>query len=439
MKAFVYRWHKKLALIAGVLTLLWVLSGLIHPFLSVWGPRPAAFKPPEMEFGRMPSAEGFSLILDKLKTENIEGMRLVRVGYAYAWQVRMKGGTVYFDADYGKFQPLFGETYATALASHYTGGKGLATDIKDQTQFDLSYPPINRLLPVTKVALDTGVTVYVDPWSDRLGGITDTVRVAALWMFQTVHTLSFLDRVEYVRVLAIALSVSAMIAMAMLGLAVRASFKYKAQAKASRFWHGTGAYLLWIPVLMMAMTGLFHLGVRSPLVLDTTLPQPQLFAVREFKLPDTRMAFNDLRLQLYQAQPVWRVRSGDAVSYFDAKTGWKMQLSEAEWARSLTRSHSDPVLVTTFTDEYGFAYKRLPVWKFEQGLGFKFVDPVDGVVSATVTQTQVSEQWVFTRLHKWQFLDGLTGKRWRDAVLAAIAVLIAGMAVTGLVMRGRKG
>jgi hypothetical protein len=80
------------------------------------------------------------------------------------------------------------------------------------------------------------------------------------------------------------------------------------------------------------------------------------------------------------------------------------------------------------------------VWKFTEaktGL-MRFVDPADGLIAANVTPFEAKETWVFTRLHKWQFLDVITGKRWRDAAIAVIAVFVLMMSVTGLKLRRKR-
>jgi hypothetical protein len=440
MRALIYKWHRKLALMAGILTLLWVSSGLLHPFMTYWGPRPVAFMPPQTEFSEAPSPQAFEKIMDQLNGTSVTALRLVKAGYDWNWQVKTQDGFSYYDADFGRKNDDFAALYASHLASHYTG-RNEADNVTLQQDFDTSYPPINRLLPVYKVTFEGGLTAYVDPVSDRLGAVTDPVRILALWMFQNVHTLSFLDRVELARVALIFLSAATILSMAVLGFALRTSLKYRRQGNAPRRWHGIAAYILWVPVLMMASSGLFHLVMQTPLIKDDPLPQAQAIRLdSSIKIPDIEK-FIDLRLAAWKGSPVWRIVREDGVSYIDPYSGRNLNLPEAEWARDLAQASDteEPVKITTFTDEYGFASKRLPVWRFTDGNKIQFIDPADGLISSTVFPSEVAEQWTFTRLHKWQFLDTLTGKRWRDAAIAAIALSIAGMAITGLLMRvGRR-
>lgn len=439
MRALIYKWHRKLALMAGILTLIWVSSGLLHPFMTYWGPRPVAFMPPPTEFSEAPSSRAFAKIMARLDGTPVSALRLVRAGYDWNWQVKTQNGFSYYDADFGRKRDDFAALYAAHLASYYTG-REKADAVTLQNEFDLKYPPINRLLPVYKVAFAGGPTAYVDPVSDRLGAVTDPVRVAALWLFQNIHTLSFLDRVEFLRVLLILFSVTTILSMAALGAILRVALKYRRQKDAPRRWHGLAAYILWIPVLMMTTSGLFHLVMQTPLTKEDPLPQAQAILLESsIKLPEVQ-EFNDLRLMTWKGSPVWRVVRKSGASYVDARTGNTLDLSEEEWARDLAQipDTETPVKIAMFTDEYGFASKRLPVWRFAGDNTVRFVDPADGLIASAVTSPQIVEQWTFTRLHKWQFLDVLTGKRWRDAAIAGIALAIAGMAVTGLLMRLRK-
>jgi len=442
MRSFVYIWHRKLSLIAGILTLLWVLSGLLHPFLSYAGPRPAAFKQPERSISEAPSHKGFSDVVRQLDGQEITQLRLVKIKHDWAWQVSTGTGFEYYDPDFGTNRTDFSASYAEDLARHYTGSDAPIRSVSLQTGFDLDYPKINRLLPVYKVEFETSdkLHVYVDPGSDRLGGLSNTLKLTGLRVFQIVHTLSFLDPVEAVRVLALLLSVLTILAISGLGIGLRMTSKPRLHGQKRRVLHGISAYILWLPVLMMTLSGLFHLVVRSPLVTDPPLPMQKAFVMeRDIVFPKIHGEFSDLRLLAQKGKLVWRVTAGKVTSYVDARTGKDLALTEEEWARGyIDNATTSGTIVPMYTDEYGFAFKRLPVWRFEQEGRMVFVDPSEGLVAASVTTPEIVETWSFTRLHKWQFLDPYTGRVWRDVVVVLIGLLIAGMAVTGLMLRLRR-
>jgi len=43
----VMRWHRRLAWLAGVVLVLWCASGLIHTYLSLFGPQQQVFQAPQ--------------------------------------------------------------------------------------------------------------------------------------------------------------------------------------------------------------------------------------------------------------------------------------------------------------------------------------------------------------------------------------------------------
>lgn len=103
--------------------------------------------------------------------------------------------------------------------------------------------------------------------------------------------------------------------------------------------------------------------------------------------------------------------------------------------------------VTGFTDEYGFAYKRLPVWRVAAGDDVLFIEAKTGVVAAQINPVKQAEGWVFSRLHKWQFLDPLSAQisgpgpfktAFRDGVMVLFVSLALVLAVLGFFIR-RKG
>ena len=179
-------------------------------------------------------------MLEQAQGADVKSLRLVRLGYDWAWQLSTGQGFIYYNADFGKKNDDFGARYAVDLARHYTGIEVTAPVTEIQTEFSLSYPPINRLLPVYKVSYGAhhGLTAYVDPASDRLGSLSDSVRRTALWLFQNIHTLSFLDPAEAVRVMVIFLSVGSILAMAVLGSLMRSRMKYRKQGAQPRRAHG---------------------------------------------------------------------------------------------------------------------------------------------------------------------------------------------------------
>ena len=96
--------------------------------------------------------------------------------------------------------------------------------------------------------------------------------------------------------------------------------------------------------------------------------------------------------------------------------------------------------ITRFTDEYGFAQKRLPVYRLQFSTPDHlavYIDPVDAAVAAVVRDLDRAEGFSFGYLHKAHWLD-LFGKDVRDALMGLFALLIFVMTCFGLSFLRRK-
>jgi len=110
-------------------------------------------------------------------------------------------------------------------------------------------------------------------------------------------------------------------------------------------------------------------------------------------------------------------------------------LSPADMAQRIAGVEGEVTLVTTFTPDYGFINRRLPVWRVTGANGQRqFVDLMHGRVVAEVSALDRAELWTFTQIHKWQLADGL-GRAGRDALMSAFALMLLVLAVAGLWLR----
>lgn len=95
-------------------------------------------------------------------------------------------------------------------------------------------------------------------------------------------------------------------------------------------------------------------------------------------------------------------------------------------------------LVTRFGADYGFANKRLPVWRVElpddRAL---FVDLADATIAATTAPGLRRAGWVFDIFHKGGFMDTI-GPVARDIILMVAALLIAALSAIGLSLLVRR-
>ena len=434
------RWHRRLSLLAGFALILWAGSGLLHPVMSWTNPRPVAFAPPVGAPLPLPA-----VALAQVAAGPIKFARLIEQDGRSLWQVRTEGRIVpdYYDAGSGEALPDADRARALWLARFYTG-RERALEAVQLTVFDLDYPEINRLLPVWCVSFegDDALTACVHTGEDRLATLNDRRKRLLQALFQTVHTLSFLDRFEGLRLGFVLAAVGSVLAMAMLGGVLLMGRRVQGDA-APRRTHRRLAWAVWLPVLMLSASGLFHLSVQTPLrpppVADPTghALDPQRLAALPANLAGARSLS---LLALEQGAAVWRAQfSPQDLRVHDALDGRSIEGGDAMIARRLAGAGADAAAsrVTSFSYEYAFASKRLPVWRVQTPQGLLFVDAANGLIAARADRLAAVEQWSFSTLHKWQFLDPL-GRVTRDILLSLSALLALATAVAGLRLLRRQ-
>jgi hypothetical protein len=440
-------WHRRFALIGAIAVLIWGCSGLLHPLMSWTNPRAVSFMPPAVE--RFEIKRDVLALLKQQDIAQVEELRVI----GNQLQVKLPGQAerVYINLDNGHIIKDADRDHAVMVARHYTGLKDttiLSTELI--TQFSNRYTYINRFLPVWKVSFDDPrhISVYVDTETDRLGSITDTRKVILQTLFQTLHTGQWLEGVEPLRLALIALLVGSALSVAIAGIYMLVCMR--GSRKGPRKIHRVLAYAALFPLLMFPVSGIFHLFVQSPLLYGDHDAAPVVVDVSSLHyFPKTKG--DDLRMTATGEKVWWRVQAKDDVSYMDAR-GKAMLTGDEAFVREMVNVPVNSVTkVTNFSDEYGFAYKRLPVWRVDMGHELLFVEAKTGVIAAHVEPLKVVETWSFSRLHKWQFLDGLSEKvsnilwgpgpfktAFRDAVMVAFMLMGIGMAVLGLMIRQKR-
>lgn len=137
--------------------------------------------------------------------------------------------------------------------------------------------------------------------------------------------------------------------------------------------------------------------------------------------------------------------------YIDAATGEAVPQGDQEIARIMANRYlsardSEIVgmeLVTRFGVDYDFRNKRLPVWRVDYGAPHNasvFVDTATGTFVDRLDNWQKPERYVFSLVHKWNFLFPI-GRTGLNAVLGGFVIaLILLMGVLGLqlYLKGRR-
>jgi len=139
------------------------------------------------------------------------------------------------------------------------------------------------------------------------------------------------------------------------------------------------------------------------------------------------------------------IRPDGPAIYLDAATGNVETSGDEDLARAIARRFTNAPdsavtgveLVTRFSHEYDFRNKRLPVWRVDYGAPVNasvFIDTGAGVLVDRVADRDKPERFVFSFIHKWNFLFPI-GRIGLNMVVGALAIALIGfMAVLGLRM-----
>jgi hypothetical protein len=131
--------------------------------------------------------------------------------------------------------------------------------------------------------------------------------------------------------------------------------------------------------------------------------------------------------------------------YLDAATGAVVETGDRDLALAIARRFTGAPesavtgveLVTRFSHEYDFRNKRLPVWRIDYGAPVNaslFVDTGAGVLVDRVADYEKPERFVFSFIHKWNFLFPV-GRLGQNLIVGLFAIALIGFsAVLGLRM-----
>lgn len=426
--------HRRLAWAAGAAAILWALTGFLHPLMMWTAPRPAVQTPPYNE-ARLEGLAVPGAMLSAAGVREADLVRLVGVNADRLWLARADRRIVAVNAVSGAAAQGVLARHAEKLARYYAGGATASVaSIREVRGFSTEYPSVNRLLPVWRVEFDTPgrLAVYVDPMTDRLAAVTDMRRRILLSVFQNVHKLSFLSAVEPVRRLAILALVGSTLAMSLAGFVL---LMRPGAVQGVRRVHRLIGWAAAPVVIMFTVTGLFHLFAGRP---PPPAPATAFNVASLMRLPDAPAA-ERIVAGAGPSGPTWRVSTAERAAYFDGG-GAPLTLDDAARARVIAGAAGDATVstVTAYTNEYGFAMKRLPVLRVETPGAAIFVDVEESLI-AGVAAGRVArvEAWSFDNLHKFGLLNAL-GKRNRDYVSMLCAALVVGIAAIGAALAWRR-
>lgn len=473
------RWHRALAWVGGIALLIWGVSGIMHPIMVEFGPQQKTFMPP-MRALDLQDTKPIDQIAADAGITSAQVVRVVPGEQGSLWQITEAQDKPrrYFDPATGAELADMDRQQAIFLARHYMGETDAGIRSTDfVTEFSGAYPPVNRLLPVWRVAFDRpdDLVMYIYTETSTSAAVNNNFKRPLQAGFQLLHTWSWMPmEAEWARVLIIALLIGCLIAIAFTGLGLLVAVRRARRTPGARGWHRIAGYALVVPLLAFSISGFYHLlhyaGSERTRVLSLAPPidltnlnapiQNQwdeiTTGLRVAGLSIVEGPDNTLLYRLGLAPPRGPAPEGDAAIrnarfagispngpalYLDAATGQPWAPGDRGMAVYLAQRHGDgaalleePALITRFGEGYDFRNKRLPVWRVTTADDILFVDTATGALADVTDPATLREGWSFSNFHKLNFLNFL-GREARHAIHGTIVfLLVIFMGVLGLRM-----
>lgn len=436
--------HRALVWVATAVLACWLLSGFLHPLLSLIAAEPQRSAAPSLQLDAAMLPSGWEALRAVQGDATI--IRAVPGPQGPLWQLTdgFDRERRYLHIDGRAFNG--GEAaYVRWLAGWYLGDAAPITGLTLQTQFDQAYPWVNRLLPVWRVEFggERLRTAWLHTETSTLASLGDAPRTALQTLFRNLHTLSWLDGLEPLRVALVAAAMVVLLALAGSGLYL---FLRRRGAPGARRWHRWLGVSVALPLLLMAASGLLHAlvfagaaparGLVPPAPLAPLPAEPdwsgltgaqQAVALRDVggtivlvHRPDGKAAFAVNALGNGAAPSVQDLLAHTAGLYLDT-----------------TARRIDPV--PHFSPDYDFRNRRLPAWIAIAEDGSRVaIDALTGQQIDRQDALRRGEGWVFAIAHKWQPLAHALGSpRLRDAIQVGWLALLPPLGVLGWRLRRR--
>ncbi len=476
-------WHKFLAWSGAIILCIYLISAITHPLASWTGPKAAAFRPPTaaMDIKHLKAIPKIAASHD-LSTAAV--VKIIPSDGSPLLQVTEENLTRrYFDLSSYRELPDHDMKQARWLASYYSGDN--AVEIKSislQTEFDDNYPWVNRLLPVYKVEVDSedNKVLYIYTELNALASISNDWKNLLQFIFKKLHTWDFLDSIDNIRVVLVALMMLTLFLFVLSGIGMIFTFKSRKIISPSRRWHRRIAYLIWIPLLGFSTSGFYHLlqsaygennsGIKTlkPLVLDKANfnsfdePIANTFLGKDISVfnqisiisnndeifyrasvPHHRGKKHTAHNGDYHAKRYKGITTEKTSFYLSAKDGLNVSLNDKTVSEDIAMNYLKQIpdniisskIVTRFGPDYDFRNKRLPVWRVSfnsNAQDIVFVDPVTGIIVDHTKKFSRYERYSFSFLHKWNLLTPFMGRKNRDilvvfVLLVSLTALILGV------------
>jgi len=473
MKAGFYKSHRWFARILALPVILWALSGILHPFMANWSKPEIAHR--FLRPHPIPAAVLKVDIEDVLKRhaiERVDNLHMKQIDGQWYYQIIHSDGTNdYYSTRTGEAAPDVERALVQQLALGYTGYSAeQITEIERVTEFRTSYRFINRLLPAYRVRFDAdnAFEVYVDPVTEKLATYSNATTRLQKALFAHLHTWYFLgNESSPLRVTLVCIFIALALWVGLSGLYIWAflpsTFRNGSRRKMrkDRYFHRLIGIVTALFYIMTALSGLTHvlkkysfdwgfMEAHHPSVERAELS----YALNDF-IAHTEQPVHGIALARVDGQAYYRLSlmSRDTPgqsTYVSCKDGSILKDGDARYASELALHFSQsPMaevtqteLTTSFTNQYGFIYKRLPVQVVTLTNSSYLSIAVDTPYAHLSKRTKLSdiaEALIFINLHKFHFVDPLS-KEVRDwlSVIACLLILLTSALGVSLWLRKRR-
>lgn len=476
MTKHLYRWHWRIGMVALIAIVVWCFSGVLHPIMSRFQPK--AVKQDAVQLITPSTVKTPAEVLAQNSITQVAELNVLNWQGKTWYQVRLPNLAQrdYFNSLDGALLPQGDELYAQHLAREYLGDA--QSDILESrllTEFTGEYADVNRLLPVWQIQFKRadGMRVYIATGSGRMATLVDNLKAFSATEFSLLHRWDWINTLSpWLRVALASVMLIANIAVVVMGMWIYGLRWNNFSPKwGLRRVHRIAGITLSLAALMFAFSGLYHLWNKQVRGDNATRIQltEQVLHVSDLTLApsgiDTGMsAVRRLSLVQWDGQNYWRFEPaqvkpakpmlGDpehqhgkpadkaaatpSVDYY-TPDGVLLAMGDVAYAQAVLRevmpsaTPSEPLTaVHRFGDDYGFLYKRLPVLRAQYDDGKTvYVDTADRKIAAVIQTSDRAERWVFSNIHKLNFLDPVIGKDWRDVVAGTLAALLIAISVLG--------
>jgi len=222
-------------------------------------------------------------------------------------------------------------------------------------------------------------------------------------------------------------------------------------------WHRIIGLITLVPVICWSLSGLMHPFLShwfKPTIAREFMPARVLdksqikLSVQEVLKQNRITDLKNFRLVSFSNGTFYQVKTvDDKLRYFNAADGVELKDADTQYAEYLARYFLDDktsivksiTLQTSFSQQYKYVNRYLPVWK----VSFERADNMDVYVETSSsrlgtfnTTSRKAFLWVFDNFHNWSFLGKITNDTLRISIMITLLAVILTSAITGILIYG---